>query len=89
MVKKAIVASAAAVVGAATVLLGDRNRRTKISQSVQKILPLRQKEKNKLNVAEKKKNLGHSHPYDYEDNKMVGEGALTSVQYYNKKQQTS
>ncbi|MBU9711467.1 hypothetical protein [Evansella tamaricis] len=34
-----------------------------------------------------KKKLGHSDPYDIEDNTMVDEGAQYSVSYYNKKQQ--
>lgn len=28
-------------------------------------------------------NVGHPDPYDIQDNKMVSEGAQTSVQYYN------
>ena len=28
-------------------------------------------------------NVGHPDPYDVEDNKMVSEGAQTSVHYYN------
>ncbi|WP_019412468.1 hypothetical protein [Paenisporosarcina sp. TG20] len=31
--------------------------------------------------------VGHPHPQDIEDNTMVDEGALTSVQYYNKETQ--
>lgn len=30
---------------------------------------------------------GHSHPQDIEDNTMIDEGALTSVQYYNEETQ--
>ncbi|MET1014275.1 MAG: hypothetical protein ABWX61_07180 [Paenisporosarcina sp.] len=30
---------------------------------------------------------GHSDPYDVDDNSMVGEGAMTSVQYYNEEVQ--
>ncbi|WP_062047981.1 hypothetical protein [Bacillus sp. JCM 19034] len=31
--------------------------------------------------------IGHSHPYDYEDNNMVDEGAMTSIHYFNRAQQ--
>lgn len=30
---------------------------------------------------------GHPDPYDMDDNNMVGEGAMTSVQYYNEEVQ--
>lgn len=36
----------------------------------------------KLNRASETK-VGHSDPYDLQDNKMVSEGAQTSVHYYN------
>ncbi|MCD8510999.1 MAG: hypothetical protein LRY73_14815 [Bacillus sp. (in: Bacteria)] len=29
--------------------------------------------------------VGHSHPHDHEDNTMVDEGAVYSVNYYNKR----
>lgn len=29
--------------------------------------------------------VAHSHPHDFEDNAMVGEGAVYSVNYYNRK----
>lgn len=31
-------------------------------------------------------NVGHPHPEDIQDNKMVSEGAMYSVDYYNKSQ---
>lgn len=31
--------------------------------------------------------VGHSNPYDLEDNKMVSEGAMYSVDYYNEQEQ--
>jgi hypothetical protein len=33
-------------------------------------------------------NEGHPDPHDVADNKMVNEGAMTSVQYYNEEVQT-
>ena len=43
-------------------------------------------ESQKLNKAETTK-TGHSDPKDTEDNNMVDEGAMTSVQYYNEEVQ--
>ncbi|WP_227936780.1 hypothetical protein [Alkalihalobacillus deserti] len=88
MAKKSMIASVAAVAGATTVILGKRNLRTKLSRSIQSLYRKISGEEKRIEK-EKKENIGHSSPYDYEDNKMVGEGALTSVQYYNNKQQKS
>lgn len=88
MARKSKVASMVAVAGAATVILSKRNLRTKISHSVQSMYN-QMTGKKQLRKTEHTKYIGHSHPHAYEDNKMVGEGALTSVQYYNKRQQES
>jgi hypothetical protein len=50
------------------------------------------KRKVKPNVFQKAEQLpinkgGHPHPHDIEDNKMVDEGAMYSVQFYNEKMQ--
>ena len=39
-------------------------------------------ETQKMNRSSETK-VGHSDPYDFQDNKMVSEGAQTSVHYYN------
>ncbi|MBE1555148.1 hypothetical protein [Sporosarcina limicola] len=39
-------------------------------------------ESQKMNRSSETK-VGHSDPYDFQDNKMVSEGAQTSVHYYN------
>ena len=88
MAKKSMIASVAAVAGATTVILGKRNLRKKMSHSIQSMYEKISGKEKKIEK-EQTKRIGHSHPYDYEDNKMVGEGALTSVQYYNEKQQKS
>jgi hypothetical protein len=83
MAKKSIIASAAA----ATLIVGKRNLRMQVSQSIRKMYS--KINRNQSNQTEGKNKIGHPHPYDFEDNKMVGEGALTSIQYYNKAQQKS
>lgn len=50
------------------------------------------KRKIKPTIYEKSENLpiekgGHPHPHDLEDNNMVSEGAMYSVDFYNKKMQ--
>ncbi len=83
-----MIASVVAIAGTTTVLLGKKGMRAKVKQTIHETY---QKVTGKGEKDEKEKQLkiGYSHPHDYEDNKMVGEGALTSVQYYNKKQQMS
>ncbi|MFC0557737.1 hypothetical protein [Halalkalibacter alkalisediminis] len=88
MAKKSVIASVAALAGATTVILGKRNLRTKLSQSIQSMYK-KISRKEKRTKKEFTQHLGHSHPHDFEDHKMVGEGALTSIQYYNNKQQKS
>lgn len=58
----------------ASILLRDWKRKIKPS-------PL---DKSQILPVEK---AGNPHPHDIEDNKMVEEGALYSVQYYNEKMQ--
>ncbi|MDT8859593.1 hypothetical protein N0O92_05050 [Alkalihalobacillus sp. MEB130] len=84
MANKSMIASVVTA-AATTILLGNRERRAKIIQTVQNLYKKglgKSKEKHDSQIK-----IGHSHPYDYEDNKMVGEGALTSVQHYNQMQQ--
>ncbi|GAE35395.1 hypothetical protein [Halalkalibacter akibai] len=87
MIKKSIIASVAAIT-ATTVMLGKRNLRSKVSRSMRQMYTKITRNDSKKKVEQDKK-IGLSHPYDFEDNKMIGEGALTSVQYYNQKQQKS
>ena len=88
MAKKSLVASVAALAGVTTVILGKRDLRTKLSQSIQTMYQKITK-KEKRTKKDFTKHIGHSHPHDFEDQKMIGEGALTSIQYYNDKQQKS
>ncbi|KHF38438.1 hypothetical protein [Halalkalibacter okhensis] len=84
MAKKTMIAVATAA--ATTFLLNKKGIRAKITQTTNNMY-------DKVTGRKKKKEwesqvkIGHSHPHDYEDNKMVGEGALTSIQHYNQKQQ--
>ncbi len=83
-----MIASVVAIAGTTTVLLGKRGLRAKVTQTVHEAYH-KITGKKKREEKEKQLKIGHSHPHDYDDNKMVGEGALTSVQHYNKKQQMS
>ncbi|TWI57190.1 hypothetical protein [Halalkalibacter nanhaiisediminis] len=87
-VKKTILATVvASAAGAATVLLRNGESRERACKAVRETYA---KMKGGTADNHKKDNqtkVGHSHPHDYEDNKMVNEGALTSVKYYNEKQQ--
>ncbi|WP_017726875.1 hypothetical protein [Halalkalibacterium ligniniphilum] len=76
----------AGVAGAATVILQDEKKREKaksmVKQTYEKI-----KKKNNLDATNQKLKIGHPDPHDTEDAKMVGEGALYSVKYYNHHEQ--
>ncbi|MFB5661361.1 hypothetical protein [Alteribacillus sp. HJP-4] len=78
----------AGAVGAATFILRDEEKREKLKQASQQTLAkwngrTKEAEDEKLN-----EKVGHSEPYDFEDNKMVSEGAMHSVQHFNKAQET-
>ncbi|WP_332629361.1 hypothetical protein [Halalkalibacter flavus] len=87
MAKKSIIAVATAAC-ATTILLRKRDIRAKITQASHSMYEKVTGRKSKKDLESQVK-IGHSHPYDYEDNKMVDEGALTSIQHYNQKQQKS
>ncbi|WHY74155.1 hypothetical protein [Fictibacillus enclensis] len=53
------------------------------NEVIEKIIPFMKKDDVK-NLPVKK--AGHPDPYDYEDTKMVEEGSVYPVNYYNKKQ---
>lgn len=70
--------------------LSSRNNRDKAIQAFKSIkektmkLWSRQEAKPEIPLLEK---AGHPDPYDIGDNRMVEEGAMFSVQYYNEKEQ--
>ncbi|CAH0347136.1 hypothetical protein [Bacillus sp. V59.32b] len=70
--------------------LSVRNNRQKVTQAFQglkeKTMKIwsRQKTEPEIPLLEK---AGHPDPYDIPDNRMVDEGALFSVKYYNQKEQ--
>lgn len=53
------------------------------NELIEKIKPFMTNENNHNLPVEK---AGHPDPYDYEDTKMVEEGSMYPVNYYNKKQ---
>ncbi|MCM3570516.1 hypothetical protein [Neobacillus mesonae] len=74
-------------VGASAVWLSNKPNRIKAESFLKDL-----KRKVQPTLFEKSKKLpiekgGHPHPYDLEDNKMVDEGAMYSVKFYNEKMQ--
>ncbi|GAE25233.1 hypothetical protein JCM9140_1215 [Halalkalibacter wakoensis JCM 9140] len=88
MAKKSIIASVATAACATTVLAGNKRVRTKLQRMYRRMYTKWIRDPKKESNEQHLK-IGHSHPHDYEDNKMVGEGALTSIQHYNDQQQKS
>ena len=87
--KKTLLATAvASAAGAATVLLRNGETRERAGRAVRDTYAKITRQMGNDNKKENQLKIGHPHPYDYEDNKMVNEGALTSVQHYNEKQQS-
>lgn len=84
--KKTLVFVAGAA-GTTTLLLRNEELRQSLRNKVRQVRSYLSNTPVKDKV--EKKSIGHSRPYDYADNKMVSEGALTSVEYYNKAQQES
>ncbi|KGA97364.1 hypothetical protein AJ85_06200 [Alkalihalobacillus alcalophilus ATCC 27647 = CGMCC 1.3604] len=85
--KKAIYATLVAGASAVTTFyLTNKERRTelknKTKEMYQKVCSVTNKEK----PTPKQLRIGHPDPYDIEDQKMVDEGALYSVQRYNRQQ---
>ncbi|WP_100373557.1 hypothetical protein [Bacillus sp. FJAT-45037] len=76
----------AGVASAATVILSDNERRERTKRKVKEMYSNMTKNKASQTNQDPSLEIGHPDPYDVEDNKMVGEGALYSVQHYNKKQ---
>ncbi|MFB4162791.1 hypothetical protein ACE1TI_02880 [Alteribacillus sp. JSM 102045] len=82
-----ISSAVAGVVGTATFLLRDEEKRERLKQASQRTISKwtgRTKEDEDKELNEK---VGHSEPHDLEDNKMVSEGAMHSVNHYNKAQE--
>lgn len=66
--------------------LSVRNNRQKVVQAFQKVKEMWGKQQSKPEIPLLKK-AGHPDPHDIPDNRMVDEGALFSVNYYNHKEQ--
>ncbi|MDQ0298789.1 gas vesicle protein [Salibacterium salarium] len=74
----------AGVVGTATFLLRDEEKREQLKNVSKRSISkwtgsTKEKEDEELN-----EKVGHSEPYDFEDNKMVSEGAMHSVHHFDK-----
>ncbi|KMM63368.1 hypothetical protein ACH95_01590 [Bacillus glycinifermentans] len=80
------VLTVSAVVGVASYMLKDQANRQKLKECLQnmkaKLPSLPQKQDTASFPVEK---AGHPHPHDIEDNKMVSEGSMYPVQYYDQK----
>ncbi|AZU64569.1 hypothetical protein [Neobacillus mesonae] len=74
-------------VGASAVWLSNKPNRIKAETFLRdlkrKVMPTVYEKSEKLPIEKG----GHPHPHDVEDNKMVDEGAMYSVKFYNEKMQ--
>lgn len=78
----------AGITAAATILLKSENARSQVRGNIDRGMAAakgktKQDEDNYLN-----EKTGHSDPNDIDDNKMVSEGAVNSVQYFNNTQES-
>ncbi len=73
--------------GVAAVLLKNEEQRARLGRMWRQWYAKLTKRTASENREERQLKIGLSHPYDFEDNRMVSEGALTSIQYYNKVQE--
>lgn len=91
MKKQKVILSGIALstIGVTSYVLKDKTRRHKVEDSMKKakhkIMTFLSKEVKLDNFPVKK--AGHPDPHDTDDNKMVSEGAMYSVQYYDEKKQ--
>ncbi|ADC48526.1 hypothetical protein BpOF4_02295 [Alkalihalophilus pseudofirmus OF4] len=86
--KRTLVASVVAgVASATTMLLKDEERREKAKRQLKQMYTKVTKQRAENQNGQTEIKAGHPDPYDVDDNKMVNEGALYSVQRYNEKQQ--
>lgn len=83
--KRTVVLSGVALstIGVTSYLLKDEKRKDKMNYGIQRI-----KNKAKILLSRKEpvmEKAGHPDPYDIEDNSMVAEGSMYSVNYFNEK----
>lgn len=80
---------ALSTIGVTSLVLKDKSRRHKIEDAMKKVkrkmMTFMSKEVKLDNFPVKK--AGHPDPHDIDDNKMVSEGAMYAVQYYDEKKQ--
>ncbi|MFA9458737.1 hypothetical protein ACERJO_18485 [Halalkalibacter sp. AB-rgal2] len=75
----------AGAAGTTTLLMRNEEFRSKVRRSYGQLRSYF-KDSSVMNKV-KDRRIGHSHPHDYDDHNMVEEGAMTSINYYNKAQQ--
>ncbi|MFZ4450470.1 hypothetical protein [Salibacterium aidingense] len=74
----------AGVVGTATYFLRDEDKRERVKDVSKRTVAKWTGNTKEAEDKELNEKVGHSAPYDFEDNKMVSEGAMHSVQHFNK-----
>ncbi|WP_280769310.1 hypothetical protein [Salipaludibacillus daqingensis] len=75
----------ATAVAAGSYYLGKPENREKVTHRVNQLKAKINNKTNKDHQSHLTEKVGHSDPYDIEDNSMVDEGATFSVNYYNEK----
>ncbi|WP_096198962.1 hypothetical protein [Bacillus sp. FJAT-45350] len=79
-------AIAGTAAGATAIMLKDKDNRKKLLSMSKKFVPMLKTHDDKI-AEELPKRIGHPDPHDYEDNSMVDEGSIYSIQYYNEKKE--
>lgn len=73
---------ALSTIGVTSYVLKEEKRKNKVMSMIQ---TMKNKAINSVTKDSIKKKTGHPDPYDIEDNTMVAEGAMYSVNYYDEK----
>ncbi|WP_054634959.1 hypothetical protein [Thalassobacillus sp. C254] len=88
MAKKLVMFSsiATAVAGIVAYVMKNEERKEKVMHASQRLVAKAKGQAKEDEDEELNEKVGHSDPYDIDDNNMVAEGAQTSVFHYNKAQ---
>ncbi|WP_096435776.1 hypothetical protein [Alteribacter populi] len=74
----------ATAVAAGSYYLGKEENREKVYHSIKRVKARFKNETKEDHEPYLREKVGHSDPHDFGDHSMVGEGAVYSVNYYNK-----
>ncbi|WP_240374821.1 hypothetical protein [Bacillus piscicola] len=77
----------AGAVGTTAFLLKDEQKRDRVKQGIDRTVAKVKGRTEEDENEELNKKIGHSEPYDFRDNEMVSEGAMYSVNHFNKAQE--